>query len=916
MLTLPFRPYSNFSYGMHGSMMDALPSWGSGAQGSGQLSLALNTFNGNFFIKTTPLLIEDLGGPIDLSYCFNSRTPSLRSKWHLSCLSEIVEQGTNSITIIEFDGSEVKYNQKDSNIPIFYAPKNSPHAGAVCHRKDDGGLEWVHPTSGAKRTYCSRGYLLETSNAQGHVLTYTYDVFFLDSLLACITSSSGYEYHFSWKTQHECDITLKSDQHKTEALIASYTFGDTDRQQLAQIEIKKGLDCYATRLSYEHDMLTGMTQDDGTRIQLAFNHAYQLEKFALGDEASYIVFTPPIADAPRVIRLESEERKADFAFIHDAYGRYDRVSYHVSDALGMMDAMVESTAFMWDDTNGGVLKRMLRMDNSYRELGYDLDGKIIEISEYDASNTCLTCKTFEYSAQGALIATSDLLIQHAHHVQETTHFIYDFRADNTRDLTFVVHPGGNVEYFTYDEHRLLDKHYQYFSFFDGEPTLNALRDWQSALTPDEQQRVLLTSYKHNERGQVISERTYQTIQTTDAASYQQIFSKTMTGALLTHSRLNSRHEFMTEVFERDAIDRVTSHKTPLLEETQTTYSKHTEVKTLPNGLKITDKYNSSHQRVSRLYSNGREEEREYTPSGQLSYLKTSEGLTTHYFYNKKNECIYELNGAGELTAYAIDPMHHVVSTLRFAVRYEDDDLDVTLIDQFVKAHIHDFDNRSHQQIKDCLDRVIFELETCDERGYVNVVEFKYNSLGEKTKTIAYANSLTPEEAAAALVSRRVMPEHRKTVSDRTSHQIFHHGKLVAQVDAAGYVVLNHYNGAGLVDESVMIHQPLSITEQEALGANPTSLELHDHIGARTLYFYDAAGNQTMMIDALGYVTTYEYDLSGQKSSQRRYATAIDASDLTADITPQLPLATDEDDHRVYIPNIIQNASFTAPGNCR
>ncbi|MDF1684439.1 MAG: hypothetical protein P1U36_07240 [Legionellaceae bacterium] len=895
MFTLPFKPYSNFSYGMHGSMMEALPTWGGGAQGSGQLFLALNTFNGNFFIKTTPLLIEDLGGPIDLSYCFNSRTPDFRSKWHLSCLSEIVEQGASSITIIEFDGSEVTYSQRERNVPIFSAPKNSPHAGAVCHQKDNDGFEWFHPSSGDKRTYCSRGYLLETSNAQGHVLKYTYDVFFLDSLLACITSSSGHEYHFSWKTQHECDITLKSHQHKTEKLLASYTFRDTDRQQLAKIEIKKGPGFYATKLSYEHDLLSGIIQDDGTSIQLGFNPGYQLVKLALGDGASYGIFAPFMPDAPLVIRAEGVENKADFNFRHDENGRYDRVSYHVPDDLGV-DAMVESTAFMWDDEGDGVLKRILRMDNSYRDLSYDLEGHIIEISEFDASNTCLTCKTFGYSAQGVLIATSDLHIQENYEL-ETTHFIYDFKADNTRDLTFVVRPGGNVEYFTYDEHRLLDKHYQYFSLFDGAPTLNALRDWQSALTPAQQQNVLLTLHEHNERGQVIAKSTYQN---TDAATiYQQTFSKTMTGALLTHRRMNSVNELMLEVYERDAIDRVTLHKTPLSEETNTSYSKQAEVKKLPNGLIVTDSYNSSHQLVSRLYSNGREEIREYTPSGQLSYLKTSEGLTTHYFYNKKDELVYEFNGAGELTAYARDHVNHVFSTTRFAVRYEEEHSDITLITQFAKSHLNDANNRCHQQIKDCLGRIVFELETCDERGYVTVVEFKYNSLGEKTETIAYANSLTPEEAGALLLSH-AMPEHRKTASDRTSRQIFQHGKLVAQIDVAGYVVLNHYNGAGLIHESVMISQPLSTTEQEALGANPTILQLDDQIGARTLYFYDVAGNQTMMIDALGYVTAYEYDLSGQKSGQRRYAIALDVANLTVDIIPQLPAETDEDDHIIYI----------------
>ena len=910
MLTLPFRPYSNISYGMHGSMMEALPTWGGGAQGSGQLSLALNTFNGNFAIKTTPLLIEDLGGPIDLSYCFNSRTPSFRSKWHLSCLSEIVaEQDADFIAIIEFDGSEVNYNQRDRNTPIFYAPKNSPHAGAVCQRKENGGFEWFHPSSGDKRTYCSRGYLLETTDAQGHVLKYEYDVFFLDLLLASITSSSGHEYYFTWKTQHECEITLKSYQHETEEFLASYTFGDTDRQQLAKVEIKKGPNPYVTKLSYDNDLLTGITQDDGTSIQLVFNHAYQLEKLSLGDGPSYVAFTPSMPDAPLVIRLEGVENKADFNFRHDENGRYDRVSYHVPDDLGV-DAMGESTAFMWDDTHGGVLKRILRMDNSYRELSYDINGNIIEISEYDASNTCLTCKIFEYSAQGVLIATSDLLIQQEHNVRETTHFIYDFD-DNTRDLTFVVHPGGSVEYFTYDDHRLLDKHYQYFTLFDGEPTLNALRAWQSVLTSGQKQNALLTSHEHNERGQVIAISTYESLlpdglQNTDAARYKQTFSKTITGALLTHSPLNSMNELIIDVYERDAIDRVTSHKTPLSEETKTTYSKQTEVKKLPNGLIVTDNYNSSHQLLSRLYSNGREEVREYTPGGQLSYLKTGEGLTTYYFYNKKNECIYELNGAGELTAYAKDHVRHVFSTTRFAVRYEKDYSDIALIDQFAKSHLNDADNRRHQQIKDSLGRIIFELGMCDERGYVTVVEFKYNSLSEKVETIAYADSLTPEEAGA-LLSSHVMPEHRKTVNDRTSRQIFQHGQLVAQVDAAGYVVLNHYNGAGLIHESVMINQPLSIMEQNALGANSNILQLHGFIGedaqqqgVRTLYYYDAAGNQTMMINALGYVTAYGYDLSGLKASQRRYATALDVAELTVDITPQLPRAADEDDYIVYI----------------
>jgi len=383
MLTLPFKPYSNLSYGMQGSMMEVLPGFGGSGQGSGQTALALNTFNGNLFIKTNALLIEELGGTIDLSYCYNSLVPTDSAQWHLSCVSQIIEQSQDVLMILEADGSRVEYRLVADERNKFYAPKNTPHAGAVCIKQDSGSFIWYEPSSGNTREYGRKGTLLKTVNVKGHCLRYVhkYNPQIKQHQLVSIEASSGNQYCFSWES-NACEISLKEINSQTFEPLVEYTFTDNTHRYLSSSEIIRGSNRYSEDFSYENALLKSISQQDGTLISFELSKAHQLKKISFEDRATYVMSSPifneviddnapsapPLPEAPFIIKVESNFNEAGIIFTHDESGRYESVS-----SLNEPHApQTEALSFAWDFIPGELehhmhqrhIKKIIHTDGS------------------------------------------------------------------------------------------------------------------------------------------------------------------------------------------------------------------------------------------------------------------------------------------------------------------------------------------------------------------------------------------------------------------------------------------------------------------------------------------------------------------------------------------------------------------------
>jgi YD repeat-containing protein len=63
---------------------------------------------------------------------------------------------------------------------------------------------------------------------------------------------------------------------------------------------------------------------------------------------------------------------------------------------------------------------------------------------------------------------------------------------------------------------------------------------------------------------------------------------------------------------------------------------------------------------------------------------------------------------------------------------------------------------------------------------------------------------------------------------------------------------------------------------------------YDRNGNQTLYFYDAKDRRIATVDALGYLTQWNYDQQGNVIEQRQYAQALDPSTLSPSVLPTAP----------------------------
>ncbi|MFT4926016.1 MAG: YD repeat-containing protein [Phenylobacterium sp.] len=138
----------------------------------------------------------------------------------------------------------------------------------------------------------------------------------------------------------------------------------------------------------------------------------------------------------------------------------------------------------------------------------------------------------------------------------------------------------------------------------------------------------------------------------------------------------------------------------------------------------------------------------------------------------------------------------------------------------------------------------------DADGYVT--EFRYNSQSELIATLAYENGV---DGTYRLIRQFYSAD----------------GQLRATMDGEGYITELHYNGAGQLIAQTVYGDKTSADIATATLTELLPTTTDQHTSHR---YYDNKGQLRAQIDHHGKATTFDYDLNGQLTMQREYATAV------------------------------------------
>jgi YD repeat-containing protein len=177
------------------------------------------------------------------------------------------------------------------------------------------------------------------------------------------------------------------------------------------------------------------------------------------------------------------------------------------------------------------------------------------------------------------------------------------------------------------------------------------------------------------------------------------------------------------------------------------------------------------------------------------------------------------------------------------------------------------------KVYDALGRVVYDI---DALGYVT--QYAYDAFGNQTAVTRYATALNlgAHTAGTSFSGSAVTALLATSPLDRTintSYDLVNRAKQVQQPQA-------------------LVYEPTAPSGQQTFQARATTNETYNAFGQvvkesvvrnpatgvseDTYYYYDARGNKTAQVDALGYLTTWQYDENGDVLKQVEYAKALTA----------------------------------------
>jgi YD repeat-containing protein len=268
----------------------------------------------------------------------------------------------------------------------------------------------------------------------------------------------------------------------------------------------------------------------------------------------------------------------------------------------------------------------------------------------------------------------------------------------------------------------------------------------------------------------------------------------------------------------------------------------------------------------------------YDARDNLVAVTDASGATTRNVYDKAGRRIATIDARGGVTTITYDADGRAVATRAYATLLagvgalptEVTETALSLPSTNAADHVTRFSYDKDGRLRFTID------------GLMHATETVYDQNGNVIRTIAYDGTIAPADYLEATVATAVSAL-AAAAGNRTTRAVYDSAnRAVYAIDALGQVMWSKYDRKGQLVKQVEVATLYTTSGDPSKSAMDGWLATYANPAndRTTRAYYDKAGQLLYSIDALGFVTRFEYDSLGNVSKQWRYPDTYPALDTT------------------------------------
>ncbi|MDK2124358.1 polymorphic toxin-type HINT domain-containing protein [Parachitinimonas caeni] len=860
-----------------------------GEVGRGGQQLALNAVNGNLLLQRRDELLTGRGPDLGLVRTYNSQARfdgDNDDNWRLGMYRQIKSfVPGQSVVRVDGDGHEFSYSYVASRNLYVCTEGSGPDDTLAL-----SGSRWTFTDgeSGITEGYDwdgSNGRLVDSQDRDGNKLSYFYNGRLLSSVVSSSNETILFDYEGNNLKQTRLVFRDISGPNPVDVTRVSTRYYYNAQSRLERVvtdltpedgSIADGK-TYETRYTYagDSDRLATLQDTDGT--SLSFDYIDQggewrlktLTDVAMNRSTSFVY---DLANRSTTI---TDAQNGKTVISYDAKGLVTSTSMTASDGS---TARVQYQR----DASGNVLE-VLDALNQKTVYGYDAQGN--QVWQRDATGQCLARR---YDERNLLISETRFSSLDPNATAATppagarsSYFVYDQKGH----LRFQISAGGQVSEYRYNAQgqREAELIYTQASHTPASaPTHDQMVSWLTGIDRSQCQR---TDYLYDFRGNVRSKTQYartnaagEGIADTDSATTTYVYDQS--GRLL--SSLDPRAGSTSLSY--DGLGRLLSTTNAALGKTLTVYDDaraETRITDLA-GLTTVHQYNKAGELMAVIAGDLPASRLHYDSLGRLRASVSATGTRTASLYDTAGNKVADIDATGAMTEYQYDRNDRLIKTTLYSYPLNADQLG-QLFDAngqpkpLLLASIKpgelvrpsaSVDDRSSLAFYDAAGRL---SKTVDALGYVT--ETRYDGMGLVSGSTAYAKPVDVSKLVAGAAPGTVKPQP-DAERDRITRNFYDaDGRLLAKLDAEGYLSEQVINPAGQLVRSVRYSTATDASKRAtgSLAELRPARTGQDQISAVR---YDGRGLVVAEVSAEGYLVEHRYDRSGNRIGSTSYAKAL------------------------------------------
>ena len=869
-----------------------------------------NFTNGNLSIADHLLLFPEIKAHVPLGFCFNSSSPNI-SAWRLPVRSFTPPDTADAkqITLIEVDGHEAVYTRNGS---LFFAPGCGDGTPYLQYDADHYQWYWYHPGTQTCEVYNKYGLMVERRDCWGNRIQYNYDP--TSRQLTSVIGPSGNQYVIERSKTPDgilsVTIGLIRPGQSYPLYLQGYEFdNDTGllKTSTCSINGRDLTDGYKIHYDYglttPQPVITKISQDDGTYITFAYDSSWRIQTIYL-----------PAASGSTRADFKYSDRKAEVAinncwkadFEWDSQSRIiQRTQY-----TGFRTGDSESEVTQYEYSSDGQLQKITQPDGGIESYTHSApfglltqhrrpDGQQTDFFYNDGQNRPLLQSTVF-----TLPGSSTPLIKYSVYERRTNNSI-NF-ADETDYLRYEISPEGRVTAFEPTPKGPVRFRRAFLSaiypskYLTEAPSFLEMQEWQEQKQNDPQQ-VMLNEYSYNSQGLKFQEIDYASVDAEGSGIKDSQMGETDRTWDFYGNWLNQSKQLMRDggevtesaqtTREFDGLKRQISHIDALDWQTKTDYALMEEDKTYPKGvflLTVTRPNNRLEKTildaqgdpiyqvdsvpVDEGYSQPRTTHWNRDLGGRPIVINNPDGSTTYQSFYLDNHLGITVSMTGLVTEHQFDRIHNYECDIEYK-----NPIDVTQIDTHsvngddIKALITpDKEDHVRYRFYDNSRRLRFEVDSKNQ-----VTESLYDTLDRLISKTLYKNPLTSTQLDTLKSGELInLTPNLSTGQDRCTSFYYDRDNIkIGEIDPDGWVKENVLDNAGRIYKQIRYSTPnrSSIRSSDFAVMRPEPAEED----AVSYYFYNARGQNTVLVNANGFVSATSYYASEKVFQTIQYYNHVD-----------------------------------------